>query len=287
MVFDVLLPCFKSNSIKDSIISILLNSNSLTTKEIYSRITKYKPISYQAIFKTLQELVEIKVLTKKQTKYFINDGWIRELKKVVERFENNITQRGFNPNAEVQTLEMNTLYEFFGGMLELMSSDVLYIGCKHRFGGGILRHLWWSLSFGDVDFEKFKYMLGSKDSYVVSVKDTPVDRWLQAYYLKTGGAGIKVGIKYNIEQDIAVVGHYVIQVFFEDKTTKIVDKLYSEVKDISDAINKGLLDQVLTKPTKIKVVITKNKDLSDIYLKKLVSFFGNPEEILSNPKHLI
>jgi len=282
---NVLLPNTNSNSLKNIIISILSETNSLNAKEIHFRAKKEKNVSYQAVFKMLKELQEENILTKNESKYAINKKWVSNLKKFVKDFEEKETKKGFDPNAETQTLELNTLFEFFGGMLDLMSSDVLYKGCEHRFGGGILRHLWWSLSFDDVGFQKFKHMLGPKDSYIVAIKDTPVDKWLKSYYEKTGGTGIKIGVKYDLEDDIAIVGDYVIQVFFDKKTKNKLDKLYSEVKDISDAIEKGLLEQVLTEETKIKVVITKNKDLAEIYLRKLVSFFGDPDEILNNPQH--
>ena len=82
-----------------------------------------------------------------------------------------------------------------------------------------------------------------------------------------------------------MVGDYVLQVFFDKQTKKKLDKLYSEVEDFADAIEKGLLEQVLTEPTKIKVVITRNAELADIYLRKLVGFFGDPDEILNAPEH--
>jgi transcriptional regulator CtsR len=274
-----------SDSLKDIIISLLNESSSLSAKEIHSKVSKSKTISYQAVFKTLKELLDTKVLEKKESKYLINKKWISELKSFVESFEKRESQNSFNPNAETQTLEINTLFEFFEGMLNLFSSDILYKDCKHRFGGGIMRHLWWSLSFDNIGYEKFKHMLGPKDSYIVAIKDTPVDQWLKSYYLKTGATGVKVGVDYPLEDDVAIVGNYLIQVFFDEKTKKTLDKLYSEVKDISDAIEKGILEKILTEKTNIKVVITYNKELADIYLQKLVSFFGDPEKILANPKY--
>ncbi|MBT4870018.1 MAG: hypothetical protein HON47_00390 [Candidatus Diapherotrites archaeon] len=281
----ILLPKANSNSLKNIIVSILSEVSSLSAKEIHLRVKKEKNVSYQAVFKMLKELLESNILEKQQSKYFISEKWINELKQFVKNFDKKENKKGFDPTAQTQTLELNTLFEFFGGMLDLFSSDILYNGCDHRFGGGLMRHMWWALSFDDTGLKKFKHMLGPKNSYVVVMKNTPVDRWLEAYYQKAGATGIKLGTNYTLEEDIAIVGDYVIQVFFEEKTKKKLDKLYSEVKDITDAIQKGILEQILAEPTKVKVVITKNKDLADIYLKKLLSFFGDPDEILSNPEH--
>jgi len=285
MSVNILAPQSTSDSLKDLIISLLSENSLLSAKEIHSTISKNKTVSYQAVFKVLKELIESNVLEKQESKYLINKKWILGLKQFVKNFEDREEKKGFDPTAEIQTLELNTLFEFFEGMLELLSSDMLYKNCEHRFGGGILRHLWWSLSFDAAGFEKFKHMLGPKDSYIVAIEDTPVDKWLQAYYLKTGGTGVKIGVDYDLEDDVAVVGDYVLQVFFDKQTKKKLDKLYSEVEDFADAIEKGLLEQVLTEPTKIKVVITRNTELADIYLRKLVGFFGDPDEILNDPKH--
>jgi len=281
----VLLPQANSNSLKNIIVSILSEVSSLNAKEIHSRVKKEKNVSYQAVFKMLKELQDSNILEKQQSKYFISEKWINELKQFVKNFDKKENKKGFDPTTLTQTLELDTLFEFFSGMLDLFSSDILYAGCDHRFGGGLMRHMWWALSFDNIGLKKFKHMMGPKNSYVIVMKNTPVDRWLEAYYQKAGATEIKLGVNYNIEEDVAVVGEYVIQVFFEDKTKKKLDKLYSEVKDITDAIQKGILEQVLMEPTKVKVIITKNKDLADIYLKKLLSFFGDPDEIIQNAEH--
>jgi predicted transcriptional regulator len=275
----------KIMNLQDSIINLLSFESELTAKQIFGKISKENSISYQAIHKMLSEMEEKQILTKNNKAYSLNLNWVAKQKQFYEKIIDAQKKNTFNPNLKVQTLELNTLFEFFSGMLDLMSSDILYHDCNHRFGGGILRHLWWSLSFDDIGYAKFKHMLGPKDSYIVAIKDTPVDKWLKTYYEKTGATGVKIGVDYDLEDDIAIVGHYVIQIFFDTETKKMIDKLYSKVKDISDAIEKGILEKVLSESTNIRVVITHDKQFADIYLRKLVSFFGNPDEILNNPKY--
>jgi hypothetical protein len=271
-------------SLQEEIIGLLSYQPNLTAKQLFNKINKEKSISYQAVHKMLVEMENKNILSKKYREYSINLRWVINKKQFYENIINSQKTTGFNPNLKVQTLELNTLFEFFEGMLDLFSSDILYKNCNHKFGGGILRHLWWSLSFDNIGFEKFKHMLGPKDSYIVAIKNTPVDKWLQSYYKKTGVTEIKIGVDYDLTDDIAIVGNYVIQVFFDNKTTNTLDKLYSEVNDISDAINKGILEKVLTEKTNIKVVITHDKELANIYLRKLINFFGDPDIILDQKK---
>jgi len=271
--------------LQDEIVNLLAFEQNLTAKQIFNKITKENNISYQAVHKKLSEMENQNILKKEEKNYSLNSNWVIQQKEFYEKLLKSNNKKTFNPNLEIQTLELDTLFEFFGGMLELFSSDILYTDCEHRFGGGLMRHMWWALSFGDTGLKKFKHMMGPKNSYVVVKKDTPVDRWLEAYYKKCGATGIVLGADYGFDEDIAIVGNYVIQVFYEDKTIKQIDKLYSEVKDISDAIEKGILEQLFSEKNKVKVIITKNKDLSEIYLKKLLSYFGNSARIIKNPEH--
>jgi predicted transcriptional regulator len=186
-------------SMQEEIINLLSFETNFTAKQIFNQITKNKQVSYQAIHKILAEMESKEILLKKNNEYSLNLNWVTNQKQFYEKIIITQKQNVFNPNLNVQTLELNTLFEFFSGMLELMSSDILYKNCKHKFGGGILRHLWWSLSFDDVGYQKFKHMLGPKDSYIVAVRNTPVDKWLKTYYEKTGATGVKIGVNYDLE----------------------------------------------------------------------------------------
>ena len=68
MTINLTLPQINTNSLKDQIITLLVEEKALNAKEIYSKIVKNKAISYQAIHKTLIELTSEGVLEKKQTK---------------------------------------------------------------------------------------------------------------------------------------------------------------------------------------------------------------------------
>jgi DNA-binding PadR family transcriptional regulator len=270
MAFNIVAPQIGSDSIKDNIITLLSNEPPLTIKEIHSRISKNKTISYQAIFKTLKQLDSDGVLEKKGTKYIISQKWIEQLKK----FVNNLSEKtNYTQISESQIMEFDTLYLFFETMLDLFSSDILFKECSHKFGGGIIRHLWWPLSFNDRQFEKFKYMGTAHDSYLVTTQNTNIDYLLKSYYEKTGFKGVKLGVDYKSEEDIVTVGDYVIQIFFEPQMKDRIDKLYSNAQDLADAIKNDILEEILSKKTKIKVVLTKNPPLTKIYREKTMSYF--------------
>ena len=72
MAFSVLTPNITANTTKDAIISLLLEEHTLNAKEIFSRINKAKPVTYQAVFKDLQQLCKENVLLKSSSRYEIN-----------------------------------------------------------------------------------------------------------------------------------------------------------------------------------------------------------------------
>jgi predicted transcriptional regulator len=275
MAINLTLPQFNSDSLKDQIIALLIQEKGLSAKEIYSRVSKNKNISYQAIHKALTELVDENVLEKKQSEYYINEGWISNLKTFVDQFEQKSKATVTAQSAE-QTIEYDKLYPFLSGMLDLFSSDILYKDCDHNYGGGILTHLWWPLSFDDTQYKKFIHMGTSHDAYLLVPNNTPVDQWLIAYYQKTG-FNVLLNANYRIEDDLAIVGDYLIYVFMDPKLKEKINQLYSNT-NLSEAINKGILETILMEKTKIRVTVVRNKQLVKQYWEKILPYFGKKAE---------
>jgi hypothetical protein len=276
MTINLVLPQINADSLKDQLITLLVEERNLSAKEIYSKIVKNKSVSYQAIHKALQELISDGVLEKKQSTYSINEKWINNLKIFIEQFEQKNKATITSQEAE-QVVEYDKLYTFLDSMLQLLSSDVLYKGCKHNYGGGILSHLWWPLSFDDIGYQKFKHMGSTHESYILVPNDTPVDRWLKAYYEDRGFKGVLLNANYKIEEDIAIVGDYVLYVFLTPEMKEKINNLYSNT-DMTQAINKGILETILMEKTKIKVLIIKNKNLVKQYWEKIMPYFGKKAE---------
>jgi len=71
----------KDDSVKNAIIQILAEEWPLTVKEIFKRSKQDfgKDISYQAVHKTVQELVSKRLLVAKNKAYSINTFWLQEM----------------------------------------------------------------------------------------------------------------------------------------------------------------------------------------------------------------
>ncbi len=272
MSINLTLPQLNADSLKDQIITLLVDEKELSAKEIHTKICKNKTFSYQATHKSLHELTSNGVTEKNGAKYSISNKWISNLKQFAEKFEQK-TKANITTQSAEQTLEFDKLYTLLESMLQLMSSDILYKDCEHNYGGGILTHLWWPLSFDDVGYQKFIHMGSSHESYILVPSNSPVDQWLKAYYEKTGFKGILLNADYKIEDDLAIVGDYLIYVFLPPELRTRLDKLYSNT-NLSDALHSGILETILMEKTKIKVTIIKNKTLVKQYWEKILPYFG-------------
>ncbi|MDD4082606.1 MAG: hypothetical protein PHD05_04425 [Sphaerochaetaceae bacterium] len=272
MTINLTLPQLNADSLKDQIITLLVDEKELSAKEIHSKICKNKSFSYQAAHKALQELTSNRVIEKTGAKYKINIKWISELKQFAEKFENKSKANLIAPQTE-QTIVFEKLYYFLENMLHLFSSDILFKDCDHSYGGGILTHLWWPLSFDDENYKKFIHMASTHDSYLLIPSNSPVDHWLKTYYEKVGFKGVILNADYKIEDDLAIVGDYLIYVFLPPELKKRLNELYSN-PNMSDAIHSGILETILMEKTNIKVTIIKNKTLVKQYWERILPYFG-------------
>ncbi|MCX6804187.1 MAG: hypothetical protein NTY48_06515 [Candidatus Diapherotrites archaeon] len=270
---SLLYPNLTASSSRDAIICILLDEPNLTAKEIYSRIIKSKSISYQAVFKELKQLCDVKTLLKTKNKYEISPDWIRQLRTFTNLFEQRSKIKESDLLKESKVLEFSTYYSFAESMLNLFASRTLIEKNGPNNGIGMLKHLWWSLSFGDQNFEKFKVMGKTHESYVACPNNTVVDQWLKDYYLNAGFKGIKLGVKYDFENDFAVVGNYIIQIFFDPETEKRLDHFYRKENEISTLIQKGFMEEIFSKKAQIKVIVYREPVLAKTLVEKLMPIF--------------
>jgi len=273
MSIGLLFPNLTLSSSKDIIICTLLDETDLTAKQIHSRVSKTKTISYQAVFKYLQQLCDVNTLVKTKNTYAISPDWIKQLKTFTNIFDQRTNISAAGPITESRTIEFNTYYSFIEGILNLFSSRMLIEKDGPNYGVGALRHMYWALNFGDQNFEKLKIMGQKHESYVICNGNTIIDNWLKDYYISAGFKGIKLEANYNLENDFAVVGNYIIQIFFDPETEKRIDYFYRTTKEISTLIQKGFMDDMLTKKVQIKIIVFREPELAKTLRDKILTFF--------------
>lgn len=73
------IPHIPNTSLKECIVRILSSEWPLTTKEIYNRIALQKKAGYGSVYKALNELVSMGIVSKESREYKLNHAWINDL----------------------------------------------------------------------------------------------------------------------------------------------------------------------------------------------------------------
>ncbi len=108
----LILPCIqkKQADTRDHIVSILTEYWPLTTKTIYSVMTRQngQSITYQAVQKTLKQLLSQGIVVRYNKKYYLNSEWIQQVKKFVIDFEENYQKiketKEFNQDEKISQM---------------------------------------------------------------------------------------------------------------------------------------------------------------------------------------
>jgi len=107
----MLIPNFSKGGVKDFCVYILGEEWPLTAKKIYNKLKKNGiSVTYQAVFKTLQELVREKVLTKNEMTYEINMAWASYLNNFSEKIKTNYLMKN---KSFVSGVEISKVVYYF------------------------------------------------------------------------------------------------------------------------------------------------------------------------------
>ncbi|MCR4336073.1 MAG: hypothetical protein NUV57_06095 [archaeon] len=258
-------------STKERIVLLLSDEWSLTAKEIYSKLEKLvkNPLSYQAVHKTLNQLITDRVISKKGRNYGLNKEWISNLKKFSENLEQKYELKNknysLNKNDEGQVKWVfDDTGVFCVEMAKLLGSD---LGAGVKGGIGLMRHAWWPMSFKFLDFTSLAKMLTANPggTYLIVQENTPLSRWITKQFKVFGMTGIKIGeASLKLENDLALKGDFIIETRFSEQMNKNMDEIYNKAENLEDLANlyKEYMNKTDTQTEQIEVTITKNSELS-------------------------
>lgn len=267
MVINLIIPEIdsKPNNTKDAVISILVNEWPLSLREVYTGIKRkygYK-YSYQAVFKSIKELISEDILVAKDKKYELNIDWIKRLQSFTDIVETNYyaKERIHNisgiTNAknkeDVVILNFETifdaekyLYYFMKYILVKTENDsICHLG----------NHEWRPIFYLRAEYNYYKKLQQKNHKfYFVCSGNSIIERDCASFYKKIG-----VNFKINpdkIVNDILVFSDYFINIFIPEDLQIKMNRFLEKGDSIS------LLKEVLEKKSSIRVIITKDKNLA-------------------------
>ena len=268
--YDFVMFFGNSDSSRDLVLKILSEEWPMSAKEIYSRVSKIssKEISYQAIHKTLNSLVEENIVQKKEGKYLLSISWVSSTKEMLTKLENNLKE-----GKVVSPLNQKFVFS------TVMEVDQFLVGIKDMFKptkedelGLVWVHFWIPLFFSRETYQEMKKLLLGSKFYCVTPNDSPIDKWCAGFW-KDLGIKEKVGVKDSFDTSMLVYKDYIVQVFYPVEIRKALDNVYNSTKDPSKLDIDNFFKTVFEKQTKIPVLVSKNKEVADELMKQIKSFF--------------
>lgn len=254
---------------KEAVILILSNEWPLSAKKIYNKVRKMGlSVTYQAVFKTIKQLLDEGTLQKDDKEYKLNVDWLKRMDKESERILGFYEKTGLPPPERAlsganATVEFENLMAFFDYMIDFFQEM-----SKFQDEGGLFchfRHLWWAMTTEGEKFERFGRMVNSyKHGNFLCRNDTPMDRMIFNYYnsFKTVAKG-RFGVDCAKDCDLFVSGDYVAQVFFEDSLKKGMDKFYRLKPGLKTDVFSRFFQLLFFKKVRITLLVNKSPVLAE------------------------
>ena len=255
---------------KDHILSVLTQEWPLSAKEISLRVQKEssKEVSYQAVHKLLNSLLDDKILIKQDNKYLINNSWVLSQDELLQKLSKNLS-RGDVLSPLNQELVFNSIYEcdtFLANLKSILSpgkDDELAL---------IWYHFWIPLFFSKNTYKTMKEILTGSKFYAITPNDSPIDKWCADFWGKLG-INKKVGVKDVPNISMLIFSDLILQVFYPVEIKKALDEVYNSTDDPSKLDIDNFFTTVFEKKTRIPVLISKNKEVADELMKQIKSYF--------------
>jgi hypothetical protein len=262
-----------SDSLKDLIVSLLLEELQLNAKKIHSKISQQKNVSYQAVHKALTELNNKKVIEKEKHKYKLSLKWIEteiqrlhNAKKLYLGKEKLIFQK--NPEGEYKYTNWTELcVEFakFFGKTGSQKQDNKQIA--------LLEYGWWPFKFRFKDFFLIRKMVKNDPcGKIIIQKDTSFGRWICKQYLRLNGKAIILG-KTRFDEDIFIQNDLIYQIKFSKDTKRLFKKYFQKFNGMEDTFKEfGLRKEPKIDAT---LTITRNQSLANLLKEQFETIYKN------------
>jgi hypothetical protein len=207
-------------STKKLIIEILGNQFPLNLNQIVKEIKTKKNLSYQAVHKTIGELIIDNTVKKVEKQYFLNKDWVESQTKSFSKYYSNYFNISYNsnqidPKAKIQVFRFSSLKDILDFIVETIekgylksSSNKIYISLR-RIHPIIPPSL----------IVAIKKVSKENNIYLICKSDKFTDKW-GAKLFRSLGVKVKTGVDIP-HQNVACFEECVLQYFlFFDESYK-------------------------------------------------------------------
>jgi len=272
-----LLGTSKEKNVKDLIINALTIEWPLSLKKLYNLLKKrYRTkVSYQAVHKALQELVDKEVIVKNKMEYSLNLDWIKNLREFSEEIEKSYLNKSplidlsiedsksfvFNNLVELDKFLMLAIEKF------LTTKEYEKIPCYSYWN-----FEWWPLFVSKQEYSVLREIINPKRIYMAVKDKSIIARFCSSFYDKIG-AKVKNNIKLESNFDFVVLGDLVFQMYFPEKLIKKLEIYFNSLNNLEE-LDMHKLVKIFEEKNKINLLAVRNKDIADLLAEKVRRVFN-------------
>lgn len=270
---------------KDRVITLLSEEYPLSLIQLSTKIRRNYNLSitYQAVRKAVEDLVQKGILEKEDKKYKISKEWIVKTKQFLDtlllHYGSGRTSIHFSPELAKENYTLFTFNNLLD--LDIFWGDVMHYWAEHKMREedihfiGVGHYAWWILiNFGRETklFEHFKNK-GIRSSFFL-LKNNALNRWAGKVY-QSQGLKVKVKTLEKIEErtGINVMGDTVIQVYYGKKIADKIKKIYERNTDFKTVDIKEITE-LAHESCEIKFVLFKNASLAKTLRESYLPLFS-------------
>ena len=262
-----------AESVKDRVITILSEEYPLTTMQLYLKIKRNYNLSvtYQAVRKAIESLMDKKILKREEKSYKINKQWIFETKSFFDslllKYEEGRKFLKISPEFNKDNYSIYT----FNTLLDLDNfwGDIMLYWVDHikseepREFIAVGHYSWWMLINFGRETKIFEYYNKKKiKSSFILWKNNCLNKWAIKIYKNLK---LKCSISENKQEDehssINVMGDTIIQVQYDKKIIEKLRRFFEQNKSIQEAKIEEIT-KLAHAPCEIKFILYKNKSLA-------------------------
>jgi hypothetical protein len=271
-MLEITIPGFKNEnkSIKDLVFSLLAEGVPKTLTQLHKEIRRIYcvSVSFQAVMKAVNALVEKKVLQREKMLYSIDREWIFESRNFLDRLYRiyfNVQEpiKKIELGKEIVVYTLNNLFE-----LDRLWNDLLTNWAKNeqhdKRNAWKGRHCWWLIP--RLQEEDILHDLFTKceiKTYNLIFENTLLDKAALNYY-RNKHENVKINKKLLIEKDthISAFGDFLLKFEIPKNISKRLEYIYKTTTKIESLNLKEVLD-IFKENQSIEVTVIKDKMLAD------------------------
>ncbi|MBI2143517.1 hypothetical protein HYU17_00005, partial [Candidatus Woesearchaeota archaeon] len=177
---------------KRIILDTLVAEWPLSIKQIFFSVRKntFKSLTYQAVYKSVKELLDGGVLSRQGKGYVISPAWIQKSSDFMNKVSESYEKKGFGSARRIQELGFNSWSDAWDFILSKLDSG--FFGESKQAYAQIRRFFLVPVSKDDIGC--LKRFFSRKEVYILCNGNSVIDK-IAAGFLSSLGAHVRTGIE--------------------------------------------------------------------------------------------